>query len=75
MNKYLTPLDEVLLLNQGFKYGLYEETLWRKGKDGAMYCMDSSVPGEYQTWYRQQPAGNLGPSFPLSRKQFYELFG
>lgn len=74
MKEYLTPLDEVLLLDAGFKYGLDDVVLKRQSVSGDWYFMDTSVPGEYQTWYKPLPAGNLGPSFPMTRSNFYKLF-
>lgn len=75
MNEYeLQKLDEVLLLDKQFEYGLSGTTLWRKDKNNQDWCAVLDQPSEYILWYPVLPSGGLGVSRTMTRTNFEELF-
>lgn len=70
----LEKLDEVLLLDRDFEYGLSGTTLWKRDRDGKEWCVVLDGPGEALIWYPVRENGGLNPSVTMSRKTFGEMF-
>lgn len=65
--------DEALLVASGFTYGMTQETLYKKGKDGRHYYC--TLPKMH--WYYSSDKGCTLPhseSRLMSRQTFGELF-
>lgn len=75
MKKMMEKLDEVLLLDAGFKYGVFSNTtLWGTDRNGLDWVAILDQPGEIILWSSVRANGGLNPRVTMTRQQFGELF-
>lgn len=74
MEDILEKLDEVLLLDAEFTYGLSGTTLWGTDKTGTQWCAILDGPGEAIMWSKVRANGGLEPRQTMQRNDFVNLF-
>lgn len=70
----LQKLDEILLLEKKFEYGLSGTTLWGTDRNNRQWCCVLDSPGDALLWSPVRENGGLDPQRPMSRQEFGELF-
>ena len=69
---YVTPYDQPLLLARGFKYGIAQEVLWGKDKDG--HDWQAWEEGEYYKLGMADDNGRIPSRTTMLRETFEQLF-